>query len=71
MITLLSPAKSLDYETKPATRKHTEPRLLAPDPPASHQRAGARTQQQQHERHLRIEEKGKFGEIDKLRKKSN
>ena len=29
MITLLSPAKSLDYETKPATRKHTEPRLLA------------------------------------------
>ena len=29
MITLLSPAKSLDYETKPATRKHTEPRLLS------------------------------------------
>lgn len=28
MITLLSPAKSLDYETRPATRKHTEPRLL-------------------------------------------
>lgn len=28
VITLLSPAKSLDYETKPATRKHTEPRLL-------------------------------------------
>lgn len=28
MITLLSPAKSLDYETKPATRKRTEPRLL-------------------------------------------
>lgn len=29
MITLLSPAKSLDFQTKPATRKHTEPRLLA------------------------------------------
>ena len=28
MITLLSPAKSLDYETKPATRKYSEPRLL-------------------------------------------
>ena len=28
MITLLSPAKSLDYESKPTTRKHTEPRLL-------------------------------------------
>ena len=28
MITLLSPAKSLDYETRPATRKHSEPRLL-------------------------------------------
>ena len=29
MITILSPAKSLDYESKLATRKHTEPRLLA------------------------------------------
>lgn len=28
MLTLLSPAKSLDYESKLATRKHTEPRLL-------------------------------------------
>lgn len=28
MITILSPAKSLDYETRLATRKHTEPRLL-------------------------------------------
>ncbi|MFT3876160.1 MAG: peroxide stress protein YaaA [Propioniciclava sp.] len=28
MITLLSPAKSLDFETKPVTAKHTEPRLL-------------------------------------------
>lgn len=28
MITLLSPAKSLDFESRPATRKHTEPRLL-------------------------------------------
>lgn len=26
---MLSPAKSLDYRTKPATRKHSEPRLLA------------------------------------------
>ncbi len=25
---LLSPAKSLDFESRPATRKHTEPRLL-------------------------------------------
>lgn len=29
MLILLSPAKSLDYESKPATRKHSEPRLLA------------------------------------------
>lgn len=29
MLTLLSPAKSLDYDSKLATRKHTEPRLLA------------------------------------------
>lgn len=29
MLTLLSPAKSLDYESKLATRKHSEPRLLA------------------------------------------
>lgn len=28
MLILLSPAKSLDYESKPATRKHSEPRLL-------------------------------------------
>ena len=28
MITLLSPAKSLDYETKLPTRKHSEPRML-------------------------------------------
>lgn len=28
MLTLLSPAKSLDYESKLATRKHSEPRLL-------------------------------------------
>lgn len=28
MLTLLSPAKSLDFETRPATRKHTQPRLL-------------------------------------------
>lgn len=28
MITLLSPAKSLDYDSKPATRKTSEPRLL-------------------------------------------
>lgn len=29
MLILLSPAKSLDFETKPATRKHSEPRLVA------------------------------------------
>lgn len=29
MLILLSPAKSLDYESKLATRKHSEPRLLA------------------------------------------
>ena len=28
MIALLSPAKSLDFDTRPTTRKHTEPRLL-------------------------------------------
>lgn len=28
MLALLSPAKSLDFTTKPATRKHSEPRLL-------------------------------------------
>jgi len=28
MLALLSPAKSLDFETRPATRKHSEPRLL-------------------------------------------
>ncbi|NLT29578.1 MAG: peroxide stress protein YaaA [Propionibacterium sp.] len=28
MLTLLSPAKSLDYESKLATRKHSEPRML-------------------------------------------
>ncbi|WP_203566483.1 peroxide stress protein YaaA [Aestuariimicrobium ganziense] len=28
MLVLLSPAKSLDFESKPATRKHSEPRLL-------------------------------------------
>lgn len=28
MITILSPAKSLDYESELATRKHSEPRLL-------------------------------------------
>lgn len=28
MLTLLSPAKSLDYDSKPATRKATQPRLL-------------------------------------------
>ncbi len=28
MLILLSPAKSLDYESKPATKKHSEPRLL-------------------------------------------
>lgn len=29
MLILLSPAKSLDYESKPATRRHSEPRMLA------------------------------------------
>lgn len=29
MLTLLSPAKSLDFESRPATRKHSEPRLVA------------------------------------------
>ncbi len=28
MLALLSPAKSLDFDSKPATRKHTQPRLL-------------------------------------------
>lgn len=28
MLTVLSPAKSLDYESKLPTRKHSEPRLL-------------------------------------------
>lgn len=28
MLILLSPAKSLDFESRPATRKHSEPRLL-------------------------------------------
>lgn len=29
MLTVLSPAKSLDFDTKPTTRKHSEPRLLS------------------------------------------
>lgn len=28
MLIVVSPAKSLDYESKPATRKHSEPRML-------------------------------------------
>ncbi len=28
MLILLSPAKSLDYETRPATKKHSQPRML-------------------------------------------
>jgi uncharacterized protein len=29
MLTVLSPAKTLDFETKPVTKKHSEPRLVA------------------------------------------
>lgn len=28
MLTVLSPAKTLDFETKPATKKHSEPRMV-------------------------------------------
>ena len=28
MLVLLSPAKSLDFESRPVTRKHSQPRLL-------------------------------------------
>lgn len=33
MLTVISPAKALDYSSKPATRKHTQPRMLEESTP--------------------------------------